>query len=108
MMTMTENALSRIDSTSKKSMLHRESLVWSAKHRQERKPDPVQGRNWRPAFPPTIEDDELLFETKILGDNSRETILLAKEGDAPREIGEQLEQQTHAVDLAEIRLPRRL
>ena len=55
-----------------------------------------------------MKDDELLFETKILGDNSRETILLAKVGDAPQEMGEQLGQQTHAVDLVEIRLPRRV
>ena len=50
------------------------------------------------------EDDELLSEEEVLGDNCLQTVLFAEKGDTLEELGKQLKQQIDAVDVTDIRL----
>ena len=49
----------------------------------------------RSAFPPSIEDDELMREQKILGYDSRETVLAAKHDEAAKKLRKQRQQKVH-------------
>ena len=48
------------------------------------------------AFPPSIEDDELLREQKILGDDCRETVLAVEHDEAAKKLRNQRQQKVHA------------
>ena len=49
------------------------------------------------AFSPSIEDDELLRDQKILGDDSREAVLVAEHDEAAKKLRKQRQQKVHAV-----------
>ena len=48
------------------------------------------------AFPSSIEDDELLREQEILGDDSREAVLAAEHYEAAKKLRKQRQQKVHA------------
>lgn len=54
------------------------------------------------AFPPAIEDDELLREQKILGDDSRETVLAAEHDEAAEKLRKQRQQKVYSEELTRV------